>query len=76
MPHGQKAKTYNRSNIVTNLIKALKMVHVKKRTANMPSYVTHLISTANPRGRYYYPAFLTDEKTEDLSKSRLVVGDQ
>ena len=52
------------------------MVHVKKRTANMPSYVTHLISTANPRGRYYYPAFLTDEKTEDLSKSRLVVGDQ
>ena len=33
----------------------------------MPSYVTHLISTGNPRGRYYYPAHLTNEKTEDLS---------
>ena len=40
----------------------------------MPSYVTHL--TGNPQGRYYYPAHLTDEKTEDLSKSRLMVGDQ
>ena len=31
MPHGQKTKTYNRSNIITNPIKTLKMVHVKKK---------------------------------------------
>ena len=31
MPQGQKTKTQNRSNIVTNLIKTLKMVHVKKK---------------------------------------------
>ena len=30
MPQGQKTKTSNRSNIVTNPIKTLKMVHVKK----------------------------------------------
>ena len=30
MPHGQKTKTYNRSNIVTNSVKTLKMVHIKK----------------------------------------------
>ena len=32
MPQGQKTKTQNRSNIVTNLIKTLKMVHVKKNS--------------------------------------------
>ena len=26
--HGQKTKTQNRSNIITNLIKTLKMVHI------------------------------------------------
>ena len=31
MPHGQKTKTQNRSNIVTNSTKALKMVHAKKK---------------------------------------------
>ena len=30
VPHGQKTKTENRSNIVTNSIKTLKMVHIKK----------------------------------------------
>ena len=30
MPQGQKTKTSNRSNIVTNPIKTLKMVHDKK----------------------------------------------
>ena len=30
MPRGQKTKTQNRSNIVTNSIKTLKMVHIKK----------------------------------------------
>ena len=30
IPQGQKTKTSNRSNIVTNPIKTLKMVHVKK----------------------------------------------
>ena len=30
MPHSQKTKTQNRSNIVTNSIKTLKMVHIKK----------------------------------------------
>jgi len=32
MPHGQKTKTYNRSNIVTNSVKTLKMVHIKKKS--------------------------------------------
>ena len=31
MPHGQKTKTKNRNNIVTNSIKTLKMVHIKKK---------------------------------------------
>ena len=31
MPQGQKPKTYNRSNIVTNSIKTFKMVHIKKK---------------------------------------------
>ena len=31
LPHGQKTKTQNRSNIVTNSIKMLKMVHIKKK---------------------------------------------
>ena len=31
MPRGQKTKTYNRSNIITNPIKTLKMVHIKKK---------------------------------------------
>ncbi|CAI9180082.1 unnamed protein product [Rangifer tarandus platyrhynchus] len=30
MPRGQETKTYNRSSIVTNSIKALKIVHIKK----------------------------------------------
>ena len=30
MPLSQKTKTYNRSNVVTNSIKTLKMVHTKK----------------------------------------------
>ena len=30
MPHGLKTKTENRSNIVTNSIKMLKMAHIKK----------------------------------------------
>ena len=30
VPLGQKAKTENRSNIVTNSIKTLKMAHIKK----------------------------------------------
>ena len=31
VPHGQKIKTQNRSNTVANSIKALKMVHIKKK---------------------------------------------
>ena len=31
MPCGQKAKTENRNNIVTNSIKTLKIVHIKKK---------------------------------------------
>ena len=31
MPWGQKTKTENRSNIVTNSIKTLKMVQIKKK---------------------------------------------
>ena len=31
MPQGQKTKTYSRSNIVTNSIKTLKIVHIKKK---------------------------------------------
>ena len=31
MPCGQKAKTYDRSNTVTNSTKTLKMVHIKKK---------------------------------------------
>ena len=30
MPFGQKIKAKNRSNIVTNSIKTLKMIHIKK----------------------------------------------
>ena len=30
MPQGQNTKTQNRSNVVTNSIKTLKMVHIKK----------------------------------------------
>ena len=30
MPWGQKIKTGNRSNIVTNAIKTLKLVHIRK----------------------------------------------
>ena len=30
MPFGQKSKTQNRSNIVTNSIRTLKMFHIKK----------------------------------------------
>ena len=35
MPHSQKHKTYNRNNIVTNSIKTLKMVHLKKKMKNV-----------------------------------------
>ena len=31
MPHGQKTKTWNRSNVVTNTINTSKMVHIKKK---------------------------------------------
>ena len=31
MPPGQKTKTYNRSNIVTNSIKTSEMVHIKEK---------------------------------------------
>ena len=31
VPPGQKSKTYNRSNIITNSIKTLTMVHIKKK---------------------------------------------
>ena len=31
MPRGEKTKTQNRSNLVTDSIKTLKMVHIKKR---------------------------------------------
>ena len=31
MPCGQKTKTENRNNIVTNSIKTLKMVHIQKK---------------------------------------------
>ena len=31
MPRGQKSKTLNRSNIVTSLIKTLKIAHIKKK---------------------------------------------
>ena len=31
VPPGQKTKTYNRSNIITNSIKTLTMVHIKKK---------------------------------------------
>ena len=34
MPHSQKPKTSNRSNIVTNSIKTLKTVHIKKNKKN------------------------------------------
>ena len=32
MPQGQKTKTENRNNIVTNSIKTLKMVHIKEQS--------------------------------------------
>ena len=32
MPHGQKTRTWDRSNIVTDSIKTLKMVPIKKKT--------------------------------------------
>ena len=32
MPPGQKTKIQNRINVVANLIKTLKMVHIKKKT--------------------------------------------
>ena len=31
MPHSQKTKTQNRNNIVTNSMKTLKMIHIKKK---------------------------------------------
>ena len=31
VPHGQKIKIQNRSNTAANSIKALKMVHIKKK---------------------------------------------
>ena len=34
VPHGQKIKTQNRSNTVANSIKALKMVHIKKKKSS------------------------------------------
>lgn len=39
----------------------------------MPSYVTHLTESREVDAIIH--AHLTDEKTEDLSKSRLMVGD-
>ena len=38
MPPGQKTKTQNRINIVTNLIKTLKMVHIKKKIHKKESH--------------------------------------
>ena len=34
MPHSQKTETENRSNVVTNSIKTLKLVHIKKENLN------------------------------------------
>ena len=46
MPHGPKTKTENRSNVVTNSIKTLKMVHIKKLFKNnfliIPAFGCHL----------------------------------
>ena len=36
MPQGQKTKTENRSNNVTNSIQTLKMVHIKKKILKKP----------------------------------------
>ena len=32
MPSGQNTKTENRSNVITNSIKTVKMVHIKKKS--------------------------------------------
>ena len=42
IPGGKKTKTYNRSNIVTNSIKTLKMVHIKKKKKSYISNSTTL----------------------------------
>ena len=39
MPCGQKAKTENRNNIVTNSIKTLKIVHIKKKKKNLKKII-------------------------------------
>ena len=38
MPRGQKTKTRNRSNIVTNPIKTLTMVHIKNKSKKQTNY--------------------------------------
>ena len=45
MPCGRKTKTWNRNNILTNSIKTLKMVHIKKkkRTDTETSYCFHFM---------------------------------
>ena len=40
MPRGQKTKTENRSNLVTDSIKTLKMVHIKKLKKKVRDEVT------------------------------------
>ena len=42
MPQGQKATTQNRSNIVTNSINTLKLVHIKKKSLKNKRYMNIL----------------------------------
>ena len=67
MPHGQKTKTQNRSNIITHSVKALKMVHIKKslkrKDKKEKSQVKHLKSrnplqiTQNPEKKTVFLLF-------------------
>ena len=45
MPLGQETKTENRSNIVTNSIKTLKMIHIKKKMIHIKNTILFLKST-------------------------------
>ena len=41
MPRGQKTKTYERSNTVTNSVKILKMVHIERELKNKNKKTGH-----------------------------------
>ena len=67
MPQGQKTKTWNRSNIITNSIRSFKMAHIKKKESWKKSwrlcYENHLLTSGLkakghvcfPVGHFYMP---------------------